>query len=224
MAEYSKTDPPEVRFWAKVQKGNNPDDCWNWTGGITGAGYGAMMIDYKNVSAHRFSYELHFGPIPEGMFICHKCDNPSCSNPDHLFLGTPQDNVDDMISKDRQVITTPPTFHGEDHPNAVLTWDQVNEMRRLYATGKYPAYELAERYQVTKATVGYIIHWQTWRKDDSPPPQYPGREKLTESDVRAIRSAYASGNVLQRELAEKYNVARSLISQVVNRNRWAHID
>lgn len=223
MYQYSKKDPPKVRFWARVNREAGADACWPWTGGKTSAGYGAIMVNYKNILAHRFSYELHNGPIPEGMFICHKCDNPACVNPTHLFLGTPQDNMDDMISKGRQVLTEPPTFFGEDHPNAALTWEQVDEMRQLFATGQCSPAELASRYHITKANVGYIIHWRTWRKDDSPPPEYPGKTKLTESEVRAIRSAYASGKVLQRELAAKYNVQPSLISLIVNRKRWAHI-
>ena len=194
-----------------------------WIAGKTGSGYGVLTINYKAISVHRFSYELHFGPIPKGRFVCHHCDNPACVNPDHLFLGTPKDNMHDMIAKNRQVRTVPPIFHDENHPKSKLTWTQVNVMRSLYATGNYSVTELALKFGTTKSNAHLIIKWRAWRTEHSPPPEYPGRDKLTEDDVRAIRSEYASGNVLQRELADRYNVNPSLISQIVNRKRWAHI-
>lgn len=92
------------RFWAKVDKSG---DCWVWTASRRHKGYGAFAytIDGKihHDRAHRFSYEIHNGPIPVGMFVLHRCDNPACVNPSHLFLGTAKDNVDDMMSKGRHV-------------------------------------------------------------------------------------------------------------------------
>ena len=224
MFPYSKYDPPEVRFWAKVYKPSNPDDCWIWVAGKTGSGYGVLTINYKAILVHRFSYELHCGPIPEGRFVCHHCDVPACVNPAHLFLGTPKDNTHDMIAKGRAVHVTRPMPGGEDHPNARLTWKQIDEMRTLFATGTYSKAQLAMKYGVTKSNIGEILHWRTWRKDDSPPPEYPGKTKLAKDDVRTIRAEYASGNVFQRELADRFGVTPSLISQIVNRKRWAHID
>lgn len=92
------------RFWEKVRK---TEYCWEWTGSKRHKGYGAFCY-VKNGEpvqgrAHRFSYELHIGPIPEGLFVLHKCDNPKCVNPDHLFVGDNRANVADMISKGRRV-------------------------------------------------------------------------------------------------------------------------
>ncbi|MDO7847580.1 HNH endonuclease [Hymenobacter sp. M29] len=90
---------PEQRFWGMVRK---KEGCWEWTGYKNPKGYGYLMVKAgKPTGAHRFSYELHKGPIPKGLFVCHTCDNPVCSNPDHLFLGTVKDNTQDMVKKGR---------------------------------------------------------------------------------------------------------------------------
>jgi hypothetical protein len=92
--------PAEERFWRNVDK---TGECWTWTGGRAIDGYGSFYADGAGIAAHRFSYQLHNGPIPAGLVICHRCDNPPCVRPDHLFLGTQLDNVRDMFSKDRNV-------------------------------------------------------------------------------------------------------------------------
>lgn len=95
------------RFWARVKKS---DGCWEWTGGVDTPGYGMLRIpgprtSHKKVRASRYSWELHNGPIPEGMCILHKCDNPACVNPDHLWIGTQSENMLDMHSKKRQLMS-----------------------------------------------------------------------------------------------------------------------
>ena len=89
-----------VRFWKKVQKYQS-DECWIWQGSKTSAGYGQLWVDCKQVYAHRVSWEIHYEVIPDGMFVCHTCDNPICANPRHLFLGTASDNMRDMVAKGR---------------------------------------------------------------------------------------------------------------------------
>jgi len=92
---------PTIRFWSKVQKGETENDCWKWLGS-TKKKYGQFYITHSDwISAHRFSWTLHFGEIPHGMYICHSCDNPPCVNPKHLWVGTQKENIGDMIKKGR---------------------------------------------------------------------------------------------------------------------------
>jgi len=105
----------EDRFWSKVQKTEN---CWLWMGARTKLGYGQRGGRKTGRRyTHRLSWEMRFGPIPEGLCVLHHCDNPPCVNPDHLFLGTKKDNTQDMIAKGRG---RGPRFSGETHPGARL--------------------------------------------------------------------------------------------------------
>ena len=89
---------PEERFWGKVDK---TDGCWLWTAGTNINGYGRLSVNRIAILAHRYSWALHNGEIPKGMCVMHKCDNPPCVNPDHLEMGSQQDNLKDMLSKGR---------------------------------------------------------------------------------------------------------------------------
>jgi len=89
----------EERFWPKVLKS---DSCWEWQASLTDKGYGQFFDKGVRILAHRYSYKLRFGKIPEGLFLCHTCDNPKCVNPDHLKPGTQKDNIQDMIAKGRR--------------------------------------------------------------------------------------------------------------------------
>lgn len=147
------------RFWAKVNK-NGPTQphmetaCWLWLGSLTDKGYGRLMIKYVMHRAHRFSWELHNGGIAENFFVLHKCDNPSCANPDHLFLGTQRDNMEDKAIKGRAP-------KGEASALAKLTEKQVISIREQYTNGAR-GMDLAAQYGVCRATISLIVNRKLW--------------------------------------------------------------
>ena len=178
-----KINTLETRFWSYVDKGE-PDMCWNWTGGkFKSGGYGQLSRSRKlgPIRAHRYSWELHVGPIPDGLMVCHRCDNPACVNPAHLFLGTQFDNMRDMTVKGRDGAHTHPEIikHGNDHwshkhpeklahgeksGQSKLTQAQVDEIRVLVKSGVMQK-DLAPRYGVIPDTISRIIRGATWRRD-----------------------------------------------------------
>lgn len=97
---YSWRCSPVWRFWTRVEKQKTGKRCWIWQGRKSGE-YGHFEINGKAMYVHRFSYELHNGPIPKGLFVCHACDNPPCVNPKHLWLGTHRENIQDWVKKGR---------------------------------------------------------------------------------------------------------------------------
>lgn len=136
--------------------------CWIFTGAANDFGYGIVGGGGRgqpNDRAHRITYKHFCGDIPSGMFVCHACDVPSCCNPDHLFLGTNQDNVNDMVKKKRN---SPPPRNphvvGSAHPGAKLTEQQVLLIRNTYAKGFGTQQELADCYGVARQTISKIVN------------------------------------------------------------------
>lgn len=133
--------------------------CWIWTGAAVPLGYGYLRITLsknysKSFRAPRLSWEIHCGQIPENLIICHACDNPTCVNPSHLFLGAHKDNSGDMSRKGRHKI---PNLRGENHPRAKVSACDVETIRRRYADGEMNQYELAETYGIAQSSVWAII-------------------------------------------------------------------
>lgn len=144
------------RFNSKVDI-RGPNDCWNWTAYKIPTGYGQYWADGTMKSSHRIAWEIANGPIPDGMFVCHKCDNKTCVNPNHLFLGSHQDNMKDRNSKGRQAKLT-----GILNGQSKLTEEQVLAIRSFYATGSYTQTELGERFGVSHQQIGYIVNRKLW--------------------------------------------------------------
>jgi len=151
--------PISVRFWPKVEK---TPTCWNWTAFKDKNGYGQIGSGdrSKHEYSHRVSYVLAYGEIPKGMHVLHKCDNPSCVRPDHLFLGTHVDNMQDMTKKGRgkQIAAG---RKGETNGNHRLTTDQVVEIKKGLAKGESQR-EMARKFGVSKTLIYYIKLGKTW--------------------------------------------------------------
>jgi hypothetical protein len=143
----------EDRFWRYVKK---EEGCWRWLSYIDPQGYGRLNYNARPMLASRISYLIHFGEVPAGMAVCHKCDNPSCTNPDHLFLGTQADNVADMERKGRARKRGKP---GTEHRQAKLTDQDVRDIR---AGGASDAAN-SIKYGVSRATIHAIRVGKTWR-------------------------------------------------------------
>ena len=139
------------------------NDCWLWQLSKDKDGYGYIKKNNKTHKAHRISYELHHGDIPDGMWVLHKCDNPSCVNPDHLWLGTAQDNNDDMVNKGRGKYPGPIRgVAGEINPNAKLTQKDVDWIRANYRRGLGPVF--AEKFGVGAFMINRIIRGEAWNE------------------------------------------------------------
>lgn len=145
-----------ARFWAKVDKSG---ECWTWTGARTQSGYGwanLLGVAGRSARAHRVSWWIANGPIPPGLFVCHKCDNRSCVRPDHLFTGTCADNNRDMARKGRVV-----TRRGSTCPHTRLTEDNVREIRALAAS--MARKDIAARFGVGYRCILHIVGRTSWK-------------------------------------------------------------
>lgn len=140
----------EERLLAKTEI--SPDGCWIWFGVKTRHGYGYMRYSGGRLAAHRASYLVYLGPIPNETVVCHSCDTPACVRPDHLFLGTQAENMRDMTLKGRRA-------RGERLPQSKLTEVQVSAIRGDSRTHE----EIAATYGVSRPTVSRVINRKTWK-------------------------------------------------------------
>lgn len=177
----------EARFWAKVRKSEDPNGCWEWIAASQSSGYGV----FGKKLAHRAGFELQCGTIATGLLVCHRCDNKKCVRGDHLFLGSHQDNSDDMVSKGRaatgdrngnakesvrqlkavigrRVMSSPERrakysrlMRGEGNAAAKLNADKVREIRRLRAEG-HTCRSIGEMFGVTGVTVSLVCLRKLW--------------------------------------------------------------
>jgi hypothetical protein len=171
------------RFWLNVNRdgpipAHRPDlgPCWLKDGPVTSR-YGKFRFGKKDIPTHRFSWELHYGPIPSGLFVLHACDFKPCLRPTHLFLGTQADNMADKTSKGRQARGathgsrlhperftggTPPHYSGEAHSQAKLTAADIVTIRQRHANEGVGCRRLAREYGVHRDTIGNVLAGRTW--------------------------------------------------------------
>lgn len=148
--------PIKKRFYSKVILPND-DGCMIWSAGKDSWGYGHLNINKSMAKAHRLSYELHYGEIPNGLLVLHKCDNPPCVAPEHLFLGTTLDNTKDCISKGR---FTKPRI-GENNPVSKLNVEAIRDIRKRLSNGETQQ-SIAKFYKISHATIYYVKNNKTW--------------------------------------------------------------
>ena len=154
----------EAKFWSRINKDgptmpHMESSCWQWMAGKFRKGYGSFKINGKARRSHCVAWMLTNGAMPGNLHVLHRCDNPACCRPDHLFLGTNADNVRDRENKGRGH-----TFSGEAHKMAKLTAAQVVEIRALYAAGGIKQCELAKRFSVTQTNISNILLRKIWTK------------------------------------------------------------
>jgi HNH endonuclease len=183
------------------------NDCIRWNGTMLPSGYGLGYADGRRYYAHRRVWEDAHGPIPSGMFVCHSCDNPSCINVAHLFLGTPRDNTQDMLRKGRQA-------SGASHPHTRLTTGAVVIMRELYDNGVDEPI-LAAMFGVSRPYVSEIVTGAKRQSVGGPlaPRRRSGHMKVSADARQRIRQRRAEGASL-KELAAEFHVVFQRISQI----------
>ena len=157
----------EERFWEKVDK-KSDDECWGWLGCLDREGYGEIYCKaIPHFKAHKISWLIYFGKsIPNGICVLHKCDNPKCVNPNHLYLGTQKDNAKDREERDRGnrrfLYGKEHPQHGEKHWSNKLSEKDVKEIRQLWATGDYTLRELGKKFSVSHGLINNINHGRKW--------------------------------------------------------------
>ncbi len=183
---------PQVRskFESMMQRGGH-NECWPWLRGKNTSGYGIFCIARGRIVSSRAAWEIFCGPIPEGAQILHKCDNPSCVNPGHIFLGTVQDNVSDMWAKGRAVI-----MRGADNPASKLTLDDIRAIRM----SELSLAELSINYGVSRTSISAARRGLTWLHVTDAAPVPTSLDRFWRADeVEKLRSM--AGNCQASEIA-----------------------
>lgn len=208
---------PAIRYLAKVDE-RGPDECWPWTASLHKNGYGQFHDGDTQVTAHRFGYQMRFGPLPPGQCVLHKCDNPPCQNPNHWFAGTQRDNA---LDKERKLRGNHP--RGSRVGGSRLTEDDVVEILRRYQRGDH-AQEIASTFGVSASHVNHIVHGKKWAHVPRPSVtrKRNGNARLTDDDVREIRRERARGVSLHL-LSERFGCGMSNISHIALRRSRADV-
>ena len=231
-----------TRFWSKVNITANPDKCWEWNRLKNIGGYGSFYLNGKMFVAHRISYFFHTKIDPANLCVLHKCDNPRCVNPNHLFLGTDADNVKDMIEKGRHnrlrglnhpSIKNPGYLkRGEQSHQSKLTSEQVVEICESYYKGGITYKELGARYGVHLCQIQRIVKGEAWKHLSAIDKNLVSgirvganhyKAKLDTQKVMYIREQDSLHKSKKADLAMELGVSIPVIYDVISRKTWKHI-
>lgn len=223
------------RVFSKIAPG--PNGCWEWQAACAN-GYGHYTVNIRGhrstMKVHRLMWTAINGPIPAGLFVCHACDNKRCCNPAHLWLGTTDDNMRDMVAKGRQAHP-----QGSKQGSAILSESDVARILELYATHTITQADIARMFGVSRVEVTRIVNRQIWvhvevtgatqaalqtERINTSLGERNGRAKLTEQDVRQIRELSAVQRVSYTKLARQFGVDKTSISDIIRRRSWSHVE
>ncbi len=202
------------RFWTKVKFSNG--GCWEWTAATRVGGNGARygMFNMHNWEgnrcwlAHRIAYMIKSGEnIPDGLLVRHKCNNPICVNPNHLILGTHQDNAEDAMEAGH-------VRRGEEHHGSKLTWGAVNDMRQMWLSGKYTQLDIADKYRVGSNTVCRIVQNRWWRDRDYTPPLNSNGKRLSPNVKSEAELLFKSGHS-RRQISQILNIQLTTVYYII---------
>lgn len=212
----------------KFSKKDEETGCIEWIGSHDVDGYGQTEYKGKNYRTHRLAYKIYIGSIPKGKIVCHHCDNPSCINTDHLYVGTYKDNAHDRMKRGRSNIKT-----GEESSASKLTRARAIELIQRRKNGERSE-TLAEDYGITIWTVNDIMKGKSWKnidrdsivgasKKDSAGRIKNTKTKLSEHDVGIIKYKLNNKSASLRELSKEFGVDRKLIMNIRDNKIWKHI-
>lgn len=234
------------RFLSKL-KINTEFQCWEWQRAKDKNGYGKLTVNGHDVRAHRIAWQIFTGqPVPKGVLVLHSCDNPACCNIKHLSLGSPQDNMNDKMSRGREI-----NLKGQDCPSAKLTQANVLEIFERLTNGE-SQYSIAKVFNISQTTVSEIARGEIWKHLMPPDFVTPTKEqqnqnksrgirqflatnpdarrgkqnpkaKITAETVRVIRELHASGQAVS-QIALSVGLSKAQTRRIIHREAWSHVE
>jgi hypothetical protein len=207
------------------------DACWDWVGSRDKSDYGRFRINGKQTGTHRVAYMMEIGDIPWGYCVCHKCDNPSCVNPKHLWVGTDQDNTNDKVSKNRQL-------QGSNHHSAKLIESDVREILiNIYNNQYISTVQIYNDYDVTSAAINDMLRGKSWKTITNIVTEELGvnlqdlhnsinactYRRLQPPNVRKIKKIIRETDLTDKDISIQFSVKQNTVSKIRSGKTWSHV-